>query len=115
MHETDPLWQIERDFWLLGASHFARTMADGCLMALPDPVGVLGGPQVLESLEGVPRWVTVELTDTHLSSLGDVGVLAYRVAARREGQDKPYRALCSSTYVRANGQWLMVQHQQTPL
>ena len=48
----------------------------------------------------------VDLTDR-------VGVVAYRARAARGGQD--YEALCTSTYVRVDGDWRLAVHQQTPL
>lgn len=50
-----------------------------------------------------------------LGRSGDsVAVLAYRAEARR-AEDGPYRAYCTSTYVRSGDGWKLVQHQQTPI
>lgn len=114
MANMDEIWELERNFWLGGAEHFERTMADKCLMAFPDPVGILEGSHIVETLKGVPRWVSIEMTGTHVADLGHTVTLAYRAEARREGE-QPYRAVCSSTYVEAGGNWRIVQHQQSPI
>ena len=44
----------------------------------------------------------------------DIAVLAYRVSAERDGA-AIYEALCASTYLNDNGNWLRMSHQQTPV
>ena len=44
----------------------------------------------------------------------DVAIITYRAAAEREGSEQ-YRARVSSGYVKRDGAWRMVFHQQTPL
>ena len=44
----------------------------------------------------------------------DVAILAYHVSAERD--DTPiYEALCTSSYLKDNGTWRRMVHQQTPL
>ncbi len=50
--------------------------------------------------------VLVEFSD-------QAAAVVYRVVAHHGGAE-PYRALISSTYVRADGAWRLVLHQQTP-
>ena len=107
-------WQIERELWLGGPEVFRRWVARECLMVFPDPVGILSGQTVIDSIAPAPRWEAVALSGTALHRLGaDVAVLAYRIdAARPSGP--PYLASCSTTYVRQAGDWWLMQHQQTP-
>ena len=107
-------WQIERELWLGGPEVFRRWVARECLMVFPDPVGILTGPTVVESIAPGPRWQTVTFLVTALRRLGgDVAVLAYRVEAGRPA-GATYRAFCSTTYVQQAGDWWLMQHQQTP-
>ncbi len=108
-------WDLERGFWLQGEPHFRAHMAQGCIMAFPEPVGALTGSAIVESLQSVPRWKTVDFGKTILSRIGRHGVvLAYRAHAIRDG-GPPYRALCSSTYIDTDAGWRLVQHQHTPI
>jgi hypothetical protein len=107
---TDELWTTERRLWLEGAEAFAAVLDPGCLMVFPDPVGVLAGRAILDSLEGAPRWAEVTMDARRLARPGaDTVVLVYYATGHRDGAE-PYRAWCSSTYVRGR----LVQHQQTP-
>lgn len=84
-------------------------------MAFPEPVGIMHGPAIAESLKGAPRWKSVEMTERASANPdGDMAVLAYRAEGTCHGAS-PYAAYCSSTYVRRNGDWRMVQHQQTSI
>lgn len=107
------LWTRERGFWLEGADFHRAHLAAGAVMVFPPPVGILEGGQILDGLEGAPRWEAVEFSRQATASLGDAVVLAYLALARRAGAE-PYRALCSSTYLRGNGGWTLLAHQQTP-
>jgi hypothetical protein len=108
-------WETERQLWLGGPEVFRRWIARECLMVFPEPVGILTGPAVIESIAPAPRWERVEFAGGALRRSGtEATVLAYRAEAVRPG-GAPQRALCSSTYVRQAGAWWMVQHQQTPV
>ena len=106
-------WEIERGLWLGGAEAFRRWVAAECVMVFPAPAGILVGPVIFERLASAPRWEQVDLDGRVIRRLGDAAVvLAYQAeAARSDGV--PYRALCSSSYVREAGDWWLVQHQQT--
>ncbi len=107
-------WQIERELWLGGPEVFRRWVARECLMVFPDPVGILSGPTVIESIAPGPRWQAVNFSVTAVRRLGaEVAVLAYRVEATRPN-GVPYAAFCSTTYVQQAGDWWLMQHQQTP-
>ena len=107
------IWAIERQFWLGGIEHFETNMVPGCLMVFPEPVGILTGTRITEGLRGAPRWSSVEFSATEFSRIADAVVLAYRAVGRRAASPE-YRALCSSTYLRHDDGWRLIQHQQTP-
>ncbi|MFT4012307.1 MAG: nuclear transport factor 2 family protein [Paracoccus sp. (in: a-proteobacteria)] len=110
---TDEIWQEEREFWLSGAAEAARKLGEGCLMAF-QPTGILTRRKVVESLASTPRWQEVTMSDRAAIETDEVCVLAYRATARRAGAET-YRALCTTTWVRREGDWRIVQHQQTPV
>ena len=110
---SDLLWQMETDFWLKGTAFFETALAPDAIMVFPAPVGVLKGRAILDSLQGVPRWTSCRFEDKVASQAGDAAVLVYRVSALRAGTE-PYRATCTSTYVRHSERWLLLAHQQTP-
>lgn len=114
MTNDDALWRLEEQFWLGGADFYERTLAPAALMVLPTPVGVLDRPATIESIRGGARWQDVVFQDRHLLQPGaDVAVLVYAAVARRAGSAS-YAVQCSSTYVRAAGQWQLALHHQAP-
>lgn len=114
---VDELWTEERDFWLAGAAEAARKLDDGCLMALAPPggaPGILTRRKVVASLSDAPRWQEVGFAERASIQTDEVCVLAYRATARRAGAET-YRALCTTTWIRRDGDWRILQHQQTPV
>lgn len=113
MNETDHLWELERGFWLRGIEHYRLALDPSCVMVFP--MGVLQGEAIATSLQGAPRWTSVEMAERQVGRPSDnLTVLAYRATGRREGQGA-YEAWCSSTYRRDGPGWRLVQHQQTPV
>ncbi|CAM3025496.1 protein of unknown function [Paracoccus aminovorans] len=110
---ADELWREERDFWLAGAAETARKLDEACLMAFA-PAGILTRRRAVESLASAPRWQEVTMSDRASIETDELCVLAYRATARRAGAET-YRALCTTTWIRRDGDWRIVQHQQTPL
>jgi hypothetical protein len=110
----DDIWNTEHRLWLEGADAYADLIASQCVMAFA-PMGILRDGAIVDSLREAPRWSEVEMSDQVLAQPSDGAiVLAYRARARRDGAE-PYTALCTSTYIRADGAWRIAQHQQTPL
>lgn len=110
----DEIWEIEEKFWLKGVDTFESHLDQKCLMALPEPVGILAREEVLNSLKGIPRWSHVHFDSKHISQPSlNLVVAAYRVDGKRGNSS--YSAYCTSTYLKREGKWLLVQHQQTPL
>lgn len=117
---SDPL-TLEHRGWeaLSSTGEAARAFYDEVLavevtMLLPGGLNLRDRDRILDSMSGAP-WTSHSLSDERAVALApDVEVVAYRVSARREGEPA-YAALCSSTYVRSEGAWRMVFHQQTPV
>ncbi len=108
------LWALERRFWTGDAAFHAAHLAAQAWMLLPAPAGMLGRAQSLQAVAQAPRWDEVAFSGTcTLVPAEQVAVLVYAVDATRAGQP-PYRAWCSSTYVREPAGWRLLVHQQTP-
>lgn len=110
---VDTLWKMEKSFWLDGPDFYERSMAPDARMVFPSPLGILAGKQIMEGLKQGPRWKSVDFENESETALGDTVVLAYEAIGQREG-DAPYCALCASTYVKCDRNWVLLAHQQTP-
>ncbi|MCM2561281.1 hypothetical protein M8756_00485 [Lutimaribacter sp. EGI FJ00015] len=114
MSTEDTLWEMEEKFWIQGADS-ARTMtAKGAVFVFPYPVGILRGDQIWREGLVAQRWRTVEFSERCFNQEKDIGVLAYRVSAERDGQPI-YEAYCTSSYLNDQGKWQRILHQQTPV
>ena len=112
MHELEAL---ERRGWDAlcgpdGAAFYADLMADDGLMVFPGMV--LGKEQTLAAIEAAPPWASYELADVRvIDAAADAALVTYRATASGDGE---YRALMTSAYVKRDGGWRLVLHQQTP-
>ncbi len=112
------LVEAEREGWTAlctadGAAYYREHLTDDALMAFS--FGVLTRDQAIDGIESAPPWSSFEMDDPRVLALSeDIGVVVYKVAARRAGQ-KPYSAVIGSTFVRRGGQWKLAFHQQTPI
>ena len=107
------LWDMEERFWTGGADSARRMSASGAVFVFPYPAGILQGDRLWREKDVAQRWRTVEMSERYLTRQGEIAVLAYRVSAERAGE--PIReAVCTSTYLRDDGNWLRLTHQQTP-
>ncbi len=110
------LLEIEEQLWKGDADFYVRTLTEDALMAFPAPAGLLDKAQIVQSIATSQRWKEVTFHARHfVQPTANVAILAYRVSARREGQEARYAALASSVYVERNGSWELAFHQQTPL
>lgn len=109
---ADELWQEERDLWLAGSAEAARKLDDGCLMILADGA-ILTRSRIVARLSQAARWQELVLTDRTSIETDDICVLAYHATARRSGAEA-LRAACTTTWIRRDGDWRVIQHQQTP-
>ncbi len=109
------LWKQEEQFWLRSADFYESNLAPGSLMVLPKPVGIMDREATIDSIRSGSRWKNVSFSAKHcVIPTPEMAALAYRVHADRGSSGTSYIAQCSSTYVRSNGQWLLVMHHQTP-
>jgi uncharacterized protein (TIGR02246 family) len=113
-HEVEPL---ERRGWDAlsgphGAAFYAEVMADDGLMVFPGMV--LDKQRTLRAMAAEPPWSTYELADVRvIEATPDSAIVTYRASAQRAGEER-YEARMSSTYVRRDGRWRLILHQQTP-
>lgn len=112
--DDETLWDSEQGFWLDGADFYRTHMTKDARMVFPEPAGILKADEILEGLDGAPRWESVEFDEKSLSRTATTAVLTYRATGQRDDDD-PYTALCCSTYVKASGDWKLLTHQQTPV
>ena len=116
MNVQDTLLAIEEQFWKGDADFHVRTLTEDALMIFPAPAGLLDKARVVHAIATSQRWREVAFRDSRLlQPRSDVAILAYRVSARREGQEARYAAYVSSVYIERNGGWELAFHQQTPL
>lgn len=116
----DEAWRLERRCWGEGSAYYRTILAPRAVMAFAS--GIVVGDDILQGLEGAPRWQWFDLSaQTVVRPTAGLVVLAYHATARRPEQD-PYAAWCTSTWMLAPGQpadgtagWRLVQHQQTPV
>lgn len=106
-------WQALSTDGAAAAGHYEKQLGDDVLMLLPGGLVIDQRDEVIDSMRGAP-WDGYEIVDERVLELGGgAAVVAYRATARRSGRD--YEALFNSTYVRDDGDWKLVLHQQTPL
>lgn len=113
-HDHAPLWEREEMFWTKGASSARQMTSKGAVFVFPYPAGILQGDALWREKDVAQRWRSVVMSERHVSIRGDIAVLAYRVSAERDG-GSIYEALCNSTYLKDEGEWLRLAHQQTPV
>lgn len=114
MGDRDDVLELERAFWAAAgdADFYRRHFAGGgrCVF----PMAILDKEQVVASMREATPWEDLEITDLHVVDVADgVVALAYAASARRPGQG-PYEANVGSVYVRRDGAWQLLLHQQTP-
>jgi hypothetical protein len=114
MAVKDDLLSIERELWTGGADSYLGNLDASCLIAFTQMAGVMTREQVADTVQAGPRWRVQEMDFEGLvQPTDDIAMLTYRVRSSRG--DEQYRARISSGYVRRNGDWKMMFHQQTPL
>jgi len=114
--DAEDLWRIEESLWTGGADLYANVLHPECVMAFPDPAGVMRRDQILGGVANAPRWSGVEMLGRVFAEPSEgVAIMAYRAKAMRAGEKNPYSAICTSAYVARSGEWRMVQHQQALL
>ncbi len=114
MTPEDTLWDLEERFWTEGADSARHMTAKDAVFVFPYPAGILSGDTLWREADVAQRWRSVVMSERQISRQDKIAVLAYRVSAERN--DVPiYEALCTSTYLNDDGDWLRLAHQQTPV
>lgn len=114
--QPDELEALERRGWEVlsgtnGAAFYEQIMADDGLMVFPGVV--MDKPAALDVIRKVSPWSSFELSDVRVTAANDVGLVTYKAVGQR-GQGPPYEAVMSSVYVRRDGEWRLLLHQQSP-
>ena len=95
-----------------GVTFYNDVMASDGVMIFPGTI--MDKQEALAAIADAAPWSTFALEHLKVIEQGpDAGVVVYYAIAQREGSS-PYRAWMSSAYVRREGRWLLVVHQQTP-
>jgi hypothetical protein len=115
MDPKQSLLELERQLWNADREFYRETLSEDAMMVFPEPTGILERPDILDSLGGGGRWQSIEFGDVRLVESGDdIAQLVYRAVAERTEDGSEYSALVTTTYVRENGTWNLLSHQQTP-
>jgi hypothetical protein len=116
MGTKESLLELERQLWNADEEFYRDTLSEDAVMVFPEPTGILERSAVLESMDGGDRWRRIEFEDERLIEVEDaVFQLVYRAVAERGGDGSEYTAFITTTYVRTNGSWRLLSHQQTPI
>jgi hypothetical protein len=111
----DELLGIERGFWSGGADYYRQNLDDLCVTVFTEMAGTFKKNEIAGMITETDRWRDLKLdVKGCLEPAPGFGVLTYTVKATRKNND-PYTAAVTSAYVKRNGAWKMVLHQQTPL
>lgn len=112
MRDEATLWDMEERFWTGGLDSARATTAKNAVMIFPYPLGILQGDEIWSRLIPGAPWRSVGMTGRTVSERRDLAIITYRVSA--EKADEPiYQALCASTYLRDDGNWIRMSHQET--
>jgi uncharacterized protein (TIGR02246 family) len=108
--------ELERRGWEAlsgpdGAAFYDDAMADDGLMVFPGMV--MDKSTAIATIREVQPWATYELAEVRVAVDANAALITYRAKAQRASQPE-YEAVMSSVYVRRDGRWLLLLHQQSP-
>ena len=108
--------ELERRGWQAlsgsnGAAFYEDVMAEDGFMVFPGMV--MDKTTAVATIRDVEPWTRFELADIRVAVDANAALITYRANAQRAGQPE-YEAVMSSVYVRREGQWLLLLHQQSP-
>jgi hypothetical protein len=110
--EAETLVAIEHELAEGSADAYRRHLRDDAVVIVPSQV--LDKEQTIAAVEASPGWDDFSIAEETVVLLGeDAALVTYRFDGRRSDLD--YEALLSSAYVRSDGGWKLVFHQQTPV
>jgi hypothetical protein len=109
---ADTLLALDRELAGGDGDTYRRRLAPEAVVVVPG--AVLDRDACIAAMDASPGWDELDLADARAIALGeDAALLTYTFTGRR-GESEPYRAVLSSAWVRRDGEWWMVFHQQTP-
>jgi hypothetical protein len=115
MNAHGAILEVEKGFWSGGADFYRANVDEKCLVAFSEMAGVMSNDKVASTVADGARWKDLKMDEKGFLQLDDdTAILTYRAEASRPNGDV-YRALVSSGYVKHNGAWKLMFHQQTPL
>ncbi len=114
MSDDTDIWSLEEQFWTGHAPFHDKTVPKDTIMVFGDPVGITSGGAARKALDEAPDWTGVKMTDQVLERPAEgVAVTGY-LAEGDAGNGVLHKVYCTSTWVQRDGDWVQVQHQQTP-
>ena len=107
------VWALEEQLWTGGRAAYDGAISPEAVFAFP--TGLMAGNGFVAGLPDAPGWASVAMNErSEGTPANDVRVIAYAALGTRP-DGTTFRALCSSTYVRAGDGWHLAQHSQTPV
>ena len=111
------LLEMEHAFWeaSISTDFYEEHVTDDAVLVFPYGVGAMDKEMTIyavNSNEG--HWESHEFKNVKVVPLGeDAGLITYRAKGIRVGDEGAFKAQISSVYVRRDGAWKLVFHQQT--
>jgi len=110
------LLALEHRFWEASTDvdFYREHLADEAVLVFPYGVGALDKGMIAYTINASSEeWISHEFEEVQVVPIGDdAAVITYKAIGERP-DDEPFEAYISSTYIRRNGRWLLVFHQQT--
>ena len=108
--------ELERRGWAAlsgpdGAAFYQDAMAEEGLMVFQGMV--MDKATAIATIREVQPWSTFALSNVRITGDDNAALVTYQAKAQRAGQPE-YEAVMSSVYVRRDGRWLLLLHQQSP-
>jgi hypothetical protein len=111
----EELLKTEKGFWSGGTDYYRENLDDVCVTVFTEMAGAFKKDEIAAMVTDTDRWHDLKLeVKGCLEPAPGFAILAYTVNVRRKN-NTPYAAAVMSGYVKRNGGWKMVSHQQTPL
>ena len=116
---SEELLKIERLLWKNDPGLYRESYTEDALITFAE-TGVIDVGFAVEAIRQEKatgrRWAEVAFDDVRtLRVTDDVTLLLYKATARWAHEATPIRALCTTVYVRRDGQWKAAHHQQSQL
>jgi hypothetical protein len=113
----EQLVNIERKLWTNDAAFYKDNLTEDCLLVFPE-TGVINRDLAVDAIrkenEEGRKWAEADFNEMRRLRLTDeVALLSYRVTARWEHEKSAITALASSLYVKRDGAWKLIFHQQS--